>query len=272
MSARKVRILLVEDDPADARRIARALREAEGETTPLETAGTLAEGIVKARAGAFDVMLLDLALPDAGGLFTVRRAREALPDLAIVVLTATEDASLARRAVRAGAQDYLVKEKDGPEVVRRALRYAVERRAAARESERAIAGHYEELLRAKESLLAQNRIVQCVLDSISDGVVVADRDGNFLVFNAAGARISGVGALESSPERWARDFGVFRPDRRTLFATDELPLVRAIRGEGVDDVEMFLRNDKIPNGVYVTASGTPLRDEKGAILGGVVVF
>jgi phosphoserine phosphatase RsbU/P len=127
--AAELRILLIEDNPGDARLIREMVADAAGAVPPrLEHVGRLAEGIeLLARRGA-DVALLDLSLPDAQGIDTFRRLQAAAPGLPIVVLSGLDDETVAVRAVQGGAQDYLVKgHVDGPGLVR-AVRYAVERK------------------------------------------------------------------------------------------------------------------------------------------------
>ena len=126
--------------------------------------------------------------------------------------------------------------------------------------------------RTQRELESQTRILNAVITRMSDGVVVADEHGKFLLFNPAAERIAGVGAIASSPERWQADYGIFRPDRRTPFPSDELPLARAIRGESLDQVELFLKNASRPEGVSISISGRPLRTDAGELAGAVVVF
>jgi two-component system, cell cycle sensor histidine kinase and response regulator CckA len=104
-------------------------------------------------------------------------------------------------------------------------------------------------------------ILESVLLSLSDGVVVADRDGRVILVNPAAERLmSAISAHDPS-----------KPDGTTPFRPDELPLARAIRGETVRDVEMFLRTAE-GEGIWVSASATPLGDEASGLRGGVVVF
>ncbi len=125
---------------------------------------------------------------------------------------------------------------------------------------------------AGQSLQEQARILQSVLGSMGDGVVVADEDGKFLLFNPAAQQIIGLGSIDEPPEAWPREYGIFRTDTVTPVPHDELPLVRAIRGEDTDGVEMFIRNPKVPHGVFIRVTGRPLRDESGRLRGGVVVL
>ena len=127
---RDVTVLLIEDSPEWAPIAGqRLLRELDGcakvvQHASLEEAkGTLLEG-------GFDCVLLDLMLPDSSGLETVRGVRTRAPQAPIVVLSGEEDESIALRAVHEGAQDYLVKGRADGYQVRRAIRYAIERKMA----------------------------------------------------------------------------------------------------------------------------------------------
>ena len=111
-----------------------------------------------------------------------------------------------------------------------------------------------------------------VLESLGEGVVVADRDGKFVLFNPAAERILGMGATETGPAQWPETYGVFLPDAVTPFPAEEQPLARAIRGESSDDVEIFIRNPQVPAGVSISISGRPIYDAAGAIRRGVIVF
>ena len=130
----------------------------------------------------------------------------------------------------------------------------------------------DKLKQTANTLRNQTQIMQSIFDSIGDGVVVADESGEFMLFNPNAERIIGMSETDTSPDQWSEKYGIFSPDRVTPFAREELPLVRAIRGEASDEVEMFVCNPKVPDGVYVSASGRPLHEESGVPKGGVVVF
>lgn len=121
-------ILLVEDNPGDARLLEEHLRDAPSLAATVERVERLdavADQLKRRRA---DVMLLDLSLPDAHGMETVRRALEIAPELPIVVLTGLDDEAVAIQAVQAGAQDYLVKGLVDQALLSRSIRYAIERK------------------------------------------------------------------------------------------------------------------------------------------------
>jgi PAS domain S-box-containing protein len=116
------------------------------------------------------------------------------------------------------------------------------------------------------------KILQSILDNLADGVVVADRSGKFVYFNPAAERILGIGKTGAAPEAWQEVYGTFRPDMVTPMGRDEMPLFQALSGIESNDVEIFIRNPRIPAGLFISVAGTPLLEEDGKIVGGVVVF
>ena len=113
--------------------------------------------------------------------------------------------------------------------------------------------------RAEEKLSSTNEILQSILSSMGDAVIVADKDGKSLVFNPAARRMFGKGAA------------LYLPDRVTPFPPDQRPLERSIRGEDVDNVEIFVRHEKAPKGFWTRVNGRPLKDAGGKLAGGVIV-
>ena len=129
-----------------------------------------------------------------------------------------------------------------------------------------------ELSAAERTLRQQATILNSVMESISDGIVVADTDGRYILFNHAGARILGTGPTDVPLSDRPAKYGLFRPDTTTPFPADQLPLARAISGEQTGVESVFVRNEANPEGIHVTVIGSPLRSEEGVIIGGVVVF
>src|SRR5467141_4155653 len=125
---------------------------------------------------------------------------------------------------------------------------------------------------ADEETKRQKELLQLILGSIADGVVVADSNGKFLLFNAAAEQVLGIGATEATPDQWSDQYGVYLPDGMTPYQSDQLPLVRAMRGENVDAVEIFIRNPQVPKGRFLSITGRPLKRADGVLQGGVVVF
>jgi PAS domain S-box-containing protein len=125
---------------------------------------------------------------------------------------------------------------------------------------------------SENSLRDQTAILQSILNSMSDGVVVANKEWKFILFNPAAERIIGIGFTKTAPEEWPRKYGCYYPDAKTLFQHEELPLVRAMRGEDIDNMEMVIRNEKKKDGVWISINARPLRDAAGAVTGGIVVL
>jgi PAS domain S-box-containing protein len=124
----------------------------------------------------------------------------------------------------------------------------------------------------EEQARAQARMLQSILDSMSSGVAVANRQGRFVLFNRAAEEILGMGAVEAGFEHWPEVYGILRPDGLTPFPAEEQPIVRALAGETTGTVEMVIRNPRRPDGLYITVTARPWLDEDGSLLGGVAVF
>ncbi len=146
---------------------------------------------------------------------------------------------------------------------------SLERRVA--ERSRTAESRAQELARSEEELRQQRQVLQSILDQMSDGVVVADRNEKFLVFNPAAEKMFGQGATDTTSQEWPERYGVFYPDQRTPFRGDDLPLTRALRGEAVSHVEMFVRRADLVDGLWIVVNGRPIRDTHGELQGGVVV-
>lgn len=123
-----------------------------------------------------------------------------------------------------------------------------------------------------ETLLKENEILQSILNSMGEGVVVADCAGRFLYFNPTAENILGIGLAEVATSAWSAVYGTFYPDQVTPYPSDQLPLARAIRGEFISDELIFIRNPQRPEGVFIEVTASPMRDASATIIGGVVVL
>ncbi len=132
--------------------------------------------------------------------------------------------------------------------------------------------HAQELARGQAALREQTQILQSILDCMGDGLVVSDDQGRFMVFNPAAQRLLGRGATPDPYQFWSRTYDIFLADRQTPFPSEDLPLARAIRGESVDQAELYIAYPSKDDGTWITVTGRPLRDESGALKGGVVAF
>jgi PAS domain S-box-containing protein len=124
---------------------------------------------------------------------------------------------------------------------------------------------------AEEALRRQTNILNSILESLTDPVVVADENGSFVLWNQAAIQMVGVGFTDAPPEEWTKRYGCFVPGTETPYPTEQLPLIRAMRGETVQEAEVFMRNPDIPAGVLLSVNAGPLKDPEGALRGGVVV-
>jgi two-component system, cell cycle sensor histidine kinase and response regulator CckA len=127
----EIQVLLIEDNLAEARLFKEILQDAWADKFGLVHFQRLGPAIVELSSTRFDVALLDLTLPDSDGLASLDALIHHAPSLPIVVLTNTNDDELALDAVRHGAQDYLVKRQISLDILVRAIRYAIERKASA---------------------------------------------------------------------------------------------------------------------------------------------
>ena len=138
MTGHSISVLIIEDNPGDARLVQEALKGTSDPAYRVEWAEGLSIGLARLADGGIDVLLLDLGLPDSQGLATLQLVRDLAPEVPVVVLSGDDDEQLAMEAVREGAQDYLVKSHADHYLLTRSLRYAIQRKRVAealRESE-----------------------------------------------------------------------------------------------------------------------------------------
>jgi PAS domain S-box-containing protein len=126
------------------------------------------------------------------------------------------------------------------------------------------------LQQSNQALQNQTNLMQLILNSMSDGVIVADETGQLLMFNPAAEQMFG-NITHTQQNEWAEQYGLFLPDQVTPLPLDQNALVRAIQGEQVDNLELFTRHHQASEGIWVNASSRPLKDAKGELKGGVVV-
>ena len=130
MDDKSIKVLLIEDNPGDARLVREALADARNTSFELECVDRLSTGLKRLAEGEIDVVLLDLSLPDSSGLDTFAKVHTHASAASIVVLTGLDDETLAVETVQRGAQDYLVKGHIDGNLLVRSLRYAIERKRA----------------------------------------------------------------------------------------------------------------------------------------------
>jgi diguanylate cyclase (GGDEF)-like protein/PAS domain S-box-containing protein len=117
-----------------------------------------------------------------------------------------------------------------------------------------------------------NNILNAILDSMADGVICANEKYEHILFNHAARKLLGIGPVQATADRRAEVFGIYHPDKKTLFKSEELPLGRALRGESCDNVELFGRHPREEDGRWLSANSRPLKDGSGRLHGAVVVL
>jgi two-component system, cell cycle sensor histidine kinase and response regulator CckA len=164
-----IHVLLIEDNPGDRRLLQELLRDVASVQIKLEHADCLGGGLKRLSESHFDVILLDLFLPDSQGFETFNQFYQQEQDVPIVVTTGLNDETLALKAVQEGAQDYLVKGQITGELLVRSIRYAIERKRA------------EQKIREQAALL----------DIATDAILVQDVQNHILFWNKGAERLYG---------------------------------------------------------------------------------
>jgi len=179
----RLHVLVVEDNQADADLIRETLPETGHVSFDVEAVPRLSDALARVERGGFDLIIVDLGLPDSQGLDTFYKLRDAAPNIATIVLTGNDDLELAITAVREGAQDYLVKgQADGGSFMR-AARYAVERKTA-----------QEEVRQKEEELLA-------IYENAPIVMLLVDAGRRIFKVNELGAVFAGQPAVEMIGKR-----------------------------------------------------------------------
>ena len=138
MTTKTSKVLLIEDDPADAQLIMEILREEPENAMEILHVSNLAGGLAMLARGGIDVVLLDLTLPDSSGHNTFTMLAKHVPTIPVIVLTGMDDKEMAIRIVQEGAQDYLVKSLVDYTMLARSIRYSIERKRTLLEKDQLI--------------------------------------------------------------------------------------------------------------------------------------
>ena len=170
-----IRVLLVEDEAGDAQLVKIDLRQTRGEHFTVTWVESLGEIQPCLQASDFDVLLLDLSLPDSEGLATICKARLLVGETPIVVLTGRGDTDFSLKALEAGAADYVVKGNFGYDGLARAIRYA--------------------LFRAE--MEARNNLLVAALEAAANAIVITDKSAIIKWANSAFTRLTGYSSEEA---------------------------------------------------------------------------
>jgi diguanylate cyclase (GGDEF)-like protein/PAS domain S-box-containing protein len=259
MSLKSIKtVLLVEDNPGDARLLREMLNDEGSHETVLSLVASMSEAEAYLAVHSVDIILLDLGLPDAQGLAAVRRTHSAAPKVPLVVLTGMDDERLAARALQEGAQDYLIKGQIVPTSSQtetrgllRAMRYAIERKTM------------------DEALYLERERAEVTLNSIGEAVICTGIGGDITFINFLAERLTG----------WPREDAAGRP------VDEVLRIVRAASREEIHPMRVAVASDQtlhIPSdSMLIRRDGfeipiedcvAPIHDREGRPVGAVIVF
>jgi diguanylate cyclase (GGDEF)-like protein/PAS domain S-box-containing protein len=245
-------LLLIEDNAGDARLIREMFNEHGALDIELVRATTMSEAEEQLCQRMFDIMLLDLGLPDSQGLDAVRRAHSAAPRVPLVVLTGMDDESLAAQALQVGAQDYLIKGQIETRGLLRALRYAVERKTM------------------EEALFVEKERAQVTLNCIGDAVICTDASGNITFLNIVAEKMTSWSRQEANGRPVAEVFQIVDANTRE---TSPNPMEISVEKNCTVHLPancILVRRDG--SEVPIENSVAPIHDREGKPTGAVVVF
>jgi diguanylate cyclase (GGDEF)-like protein/PAS domain S-box-containing protein len=191
-------VLLVEDDPADARLIQAALAGTGNSPFRVEWAMRLADALERLGREGFDVVMLDLTLPDSQGLEAFDQVLQAAPDSLILVLSGLTDEETAHQAVQRGAHDYFSKGHVDAHWLPRALRYVIERKTS------------------QAALQRSEARFRAMSDASPLGIFVSDVEGDCVYTNAAYHAISGLSFEQALGTNWST--AIHPEDRERVLA------------------------------------------------------
>ena len=245
-------LLLVEDNPGDARLLREMFNEQGSHDTELTHVETMSDAEKHLAEHAVDIILLDLGLPDAQGLEAVRRAHAAAPRVPLVVLTGLDDESLAAQALQEGAQDYLIKGQIETRGLLRALRYAVERKTM------------------EEALFVEKERAQVTLNCIGDAVVCTDIAGNITFLNLVAEKMTGWSCRKRPAGPWPKFSESWTPPARETIPNPMEMAVGQDRTVHLPSNCILIRRDGFE--IPIEDSVAPIHDREGQATGAVIVF
>ncbi|HML05552.1 MAG TPA: response regulator [Methanobacterium sp.] len=299
MQSKPINILLIEDSAEDAVLIKEMLNESSKIPFNLTHVNRLKTGFEKLFQEPFDILLLDLNLPDSWGFDTFIRTYDQVPELPIVILSGFNDEEVAVKAVSEGAQDYLIKGEIDGRILARSIYYAIERKKIEKQLvktqddlRKLIEWHEEELKETGRKLKTEKRMndllekrlsnalenlkvekfkLSTLINNLSVGILIVDA--------SSGQAIAKNKKLE---EIWEECLEIEELDEYCYYngshcdgkpyELEDWPLTRSINnGEEIEDQKIIISKE---NGTKSIISNTsiPIRDEKGQIIMGMSFF
>jgi signal transduction histidine kinase/DNA-binding response OmpR family regulator len=180
MDSHRIEVLLVEDNPGDARLIQEYLKDQTREQFRITRVARLSEALAGVDHARFAVILLDLHLPDSHGIETLQKLSTVARSIPIIVMTGLDDRDLALEAVHEGAQDYLVKGQVDSEAITRAILHAIDRQQL-----------QVDLMQQAAALRESESMFRRVIEASADGIVIVDAGDTVRLANSAAAELFG---------------------------------------------------------------------------------
>jgi len=252
MTNNAIKILLVEDNLGDAGLLREMFKRQRSHVIALTHVECMSDAEKQLAENEFDIILLDLGLPDAEGLVAMRRSRAAAPHVPLVVLTGLDDEALAGQVLQEGAQEHLTKGQIETRALMRALRYAVERKIS------------------EEALFGEKERAQLTLNSIGDAVTSTDIAGHITFLNLVAEKMTGWPLLEAAGKPMAEVFRVVDATTRLTIAD---PMEISLGQERTVNLPancILIRRDKFE--ISIEDSVAPIHDREGHATGAVIVF
>ncbi len=245
------------------------------------TAARGAEALKILAVHPIDLIVLDIMMPGMNGVEVLEHVKSDpnTCDIPVLVLSADSDMERIITCISLGAEDYLVKPFN-PVFLKVRINTCLEKRHL-RTRERSYQVKLEELV-AERTALARQRalalkrqsaILQSILDSMGDGVVVVDTEGNLIHHNPAAASVLGDRIIDFLPNTNSVTTTFRHNDQVTVCLDQDLPLAQAIHGHAVDGMELFMvtaQDDAV--GQWLSITARPLSEHQGKVTGGVAVI
>lgn len=118
----------------------------------------------------------------------------------------------------------------------------------------------------------RDHLLHSVVENAPVGIIICNLEGELIIHNQEGESLIGPLLQDVLPQDWNKSFGLYKLDQTTTIPFEELPLIRSLGGEEIIGYEMFIRNDTVPKGAYLSVNSAPLRDVDGNIWASIAVF
>jgi diguanylate cyclase (GGDEF)-like protein/PAS domain S-box-containing protein len=246
------KILLIQDDHDGANNIRGALSSASGSSFEVEWVRQLSEGLERLIDKGIDAILLELSLPDSRGIETFDKLFTAAPDVPILILSGEDNEALAKEAVARGAQDYLLPRHLDDFSLSRAVRNAIERKAAA------------------DALYLERERAEVTLNSIGDAVLCTDVSGKVTYLNFVAETMTGWRREEATGKPLAEVFRIIDGASRKTARNPMEMAVEQNKTVGLTVNCILVRRDGFESSIEDSAA--PIHDRAGRVIGAVIVF